>query len=136
MESWIISCDMSCYDIVGAFKKLSKIDWKQSATKMAIGDEVYIYVTKPIMAVLYKCRITKVNFPCVEIDDKEFVIDGFKFENYGNYMELELVESYSADQITMDLLASHGLAGYVQGPRKLLPTVKAFVESVQGSPAV
>ncbi len=136
MERWIIPCNTSYYDVVGAFKKLPKIDWKQSKPNMAIGDEVYIYVTKPIMAVLYKCRITKVNFPSVEIDDKEFVIDGLNYEHYGNYMELELVESYSADQLTRELLVNHGLKGNLQGPTKMVPTVQVFVESVQGIPAV
>ena len=133
MEHWIIPCNLKYYDVVGAFRKLSRIDWKQSMKNVSIGDIVYVYVGKPIMAIMYKCRVTKINLPFVEIDDNEFVIDGTNYENYGNHMELELVESYAEDQITMDLLSFHGMKGRVQGPRRTGDSVQAFLDSIQGT---
>ncbi len=42
MEQWIISCNIKYYDVIGAFKKLQKLDWKQSNKSIEIGDEVFI----------------------------------------------------------------------------------------------
>ena len=30
MKYWIIPCNVKDYDVIGAFNKLSEIDWKQS----------------------------------------------------------------------------------------------------------
>ena len=130
MEHWIIPCNLKYYDVIGAFGRLPKIDWKQSMKNVSVGDIVYVYVGKPIMAILFKCRVNKVNLPCIEIDDHEFVIDGVNYMNYGNYMELEFVESYSEDQITMELLAYHGMKGRIQGPRRTESAVQAFIDSI------
>jgi len=41
-------------NVIGAFKHLERIDWKQSATSIEPEDVVYIYVGRPIKAILFK----------------------------------------------------------------------------------
>lgn len=117
MTTWIIPCNANYYDIVHAFENLKCIDWKQSR-RIAVGDVVYIYVGRPIKAVMFKCRVNKVNLPAIEIDDSAFVIKGDAYENYGNYMELELLVKFSQNELHLERLSKHGLQGSVQGPRR------------------
>ncbi len=117
IAQWIIPCNIELYDIFGAFKKLKCIDWKQSNHSIVENDEVYIYVGKPIAAIMYKCKVNKANLEEADIDDAEFVINGEEYENYGNYMELELLEEYEQSRFSIEALKANGLHGGIQGPR-------------------
>ncbi len=118
MEQWIIPCNVKYYDVVGAFKNLKRLDWKQSAKSIEVGDEVFIYVGKPISAIKYRCKVNKVNLDSAEIDDSNFVLDGEPYESYGNYMELELLEEFIDTKYSLDVLRDKGLKGNIQGPRR------------------
>lgn len=54
-ENWIISCNLKKFDVIGAFSKLKKVNWKQNCN-VNIDDVVYIYVGVPKRALLYMCR--------------------------------------------------------------------------------
>lgn len=119
MEQWIIPCNIKYYDVIGAFENLRCLDWKQSNPCISIGDEVFIYIGKPISAILYKCRVNKANIKIREIDDSEFVLNGDPYQEYGNYMELELLEKFDRAQFNIEVLKEHGLKGRIQGPRRV-----------------
>ena len=120
MEECIIPCNIKCYDVENAFKKLKRIDWKQSNKSIMVGDIVYIYVGNSVKAIKYKCKVNKVNLDHIEIDDSEFVLDGEPYENYGNHMELELLEEYDNFKYSLSALRANGLRGNIQGPRRVL----------------
>ena len=67
VTEWITPANPKKYDVVGAFRDLKKIDWKQS-TNVKVGDIVYIYVSAPVQAVQFKCKVNKVD---IEIPDIE-----------------------------------------------------------------
>lgn len=134
MESWIIPYNPKYYDVLGAFDKFHKINWKQSLKAISPGDIVYVYVGKPYSAIMFKCRVNKVNLTAVEIDDHEFVIDGTNYLNYGNYMELELLERFSKAQITLSALQDSGMEGNIQGPRRTDISVQLFLDKIKGEP--
>ena len=117
MTTWIIPCNVKYYDIIGAFEQLHRLNWKQSR-KIEVGDEVYIYVGVPFKAIMFKCIVKKINLPEIEIDDSQFVIMGDKYLNYGNYMELELIQKFKEGQLKLEKLVENGLQGSVQGPRR------------------
>ncbi|EEQ58937.1 hypothetical protein CBFG_02647 [Clostridiales bacterium 1_7_47FAA] len=119
MVQWIIPCNISLYDVIGAFKKLRCIEWKQSNHSISVEDEVFIYVGKPVSSILYKCKVNRANFSNTEIDDSEFVLDGETYQNYGNYMELELIEEYEPSRFHVDVLTANGMRGRIQGPRRV-----------------
>lgn len=118
MERWIIPCNPKYYNVVGAFNKLNRIDWKQSSKSIMVGDEVYIYVTAPIKAIKYRCRVNKTNLSAIEIDDTDFVVNGEPYEAYGNHMELELLEVYDDCKYSLEVLRQKGLKGSLQSPQK------------------
>lgn len=128
---WVISCNLKYYDVRGAFAKLNRLDWKQSNKNMAVNDIVYIYVGAPYSAIQYKCLITKVNLAKTTIDDHEFIINGENYENYGNHMELQLLAVYADDLITKEKMTELGVKGCIQGPRSVIPELKAFIDAIE-----
>lgn len=131
MRYWLIPCNVSKYDVISAFSEKNIVNWKQS-TNIEIGDFVYIYVSKPISGIMYKCIVTNVNLPILTIDDSKFVIDGKQYENYGRYMELELLFKY-IEPISFEFLKSNGFRGNPQSPRVIEEDLINKIEAFQTS---
>lgn len=125
MQKWVIPCNPKYYDVIGAFKANETICWKQSADVHA-GDIIYIYVGKPVSAILYETKAEKVNLSELTIDDNEFVIDGSNFENNGRYMELRLLRSFDQNQLPFSRLKEFGLKS-VQGPSRITSELDEFI---------
>ena len=126
MTEWIIICNPNSYDVMGAFRKLKRIDWKQSINA-EIGDQVFIYVGKPEKAIRYKCIVRKTNLPTQEIDDNDFRIDDSNYDGFGRYMELELVKQYNNEKLNLDALMRNGLKT-VQGPSRATPQLSSYLK--------
>ena len=62
--------------------------------------------------------MNRANFDIRQINDSEFVLNGERYQNYGNYMELQLIEKYDKSRSHIDVLVTNGLKGRIQGPRK------------------
>lgn len=134
MKYWIIPCNVKAYDVVGAFNKLNEIDWKQSKNMKSamIGDIVLIYLSRPYSCVKYICKIREVNKVHTTIDDSEYILKGDNYVNYGNYMQLELLESLNETLLKFENLKLNGLKGNIQGPRTLKDNLLSFVlESIE-----
>jgi len=124
MRTWVIPCNPNYYNVQEAFSKLKILDWKQNeGYDIQVGDLIYIYVGKPVQAILFKCKVNKVDLCKVEIDDHEFVIDGTNYLEYSKHMELELIKCFNDDELTFDILKQNGIKGYIQGYR-LVDTTK------------
>lgn len=130
MTEWIIPCNVKYYDVTGAFKKLKRVDWKQSAKNINVNDIVYIYVGSPFSSIKYKCLVTKVNLNSIEIDDSEFVIIGDQYVNYGKHMELEFIREYDDNVLSLSVLSEHGMKGRIQGPRRADPEISKLISSI------
>ena len=48
-----------------------------------------------------------------------FVLNGETYQNYGNYMELEMLEEYDISRFCIDVLMVNGLKGRIQGARRV-----------------
>lgn len=108
-HTWLIPANPRYYDIMHAFKDPDELLlWKQS-TKVRVGDTVFIYVTNPVKAVIFKCRATQVNIP-YHYRSKQV--------NLNQAMKLQFIQRYSPDQYSFDFLKAHGIR-YIRGPRKL-----------------
>ena len=131
MNEWIIPCNPKYYDITGAFEKMNNLDWKQSSTKIQPGDIVYIYVAKPVQAIIYKCKVNKVNLSDIEIDDSEFVIDGTNYEKYERHMELELIRIYDEKSVSIQKMRENGIKGNIQCIRKANPELLYYIRTLE-----
>ena len=72
MGTWVITCNTTYYDVVGAFNAFESINWKQRVD-IQVGDTVYIYVGKPIGAIKYETRAVQVDLANATIDDSEYI---------------------------------------------------------------
>lgn len=125
---WVIPCNPAYYDVCGVFNKLDKVEWKQS-TNVNEGDIVYIYVTSPIKEIRYKCVARKVDLDYADTEkDREFILKGDNYENYGRYMELELITKYKENKFTLENLKQNGLKS-VQGPSKVSEELANYIKS-------
>lgn len=74
--------------------------------------------------------IKEVNKPKSTIDDSQFVIKGDNYINYGNYMELELLNKLDDDQLDLEFLQDNGLKGNIQGSMSLKEPLKSYIQKV------
>lgn len=96
---WLVPANPKFYDVQKAFSQSSEIQWKQ-ARGVIEGDTVYLYLTAPVSAVLYKCLVTKVNIP-YEYKDKNIQMS--------YVMNIKLLKQYEDDAVTLDKIREHGI---------------------------
>lgn len=128
---WLISANGRIYNHWDSFKERGYIDWRQTAN-YEVGDIVYIYSTRPISRVEFKCIVEKKNMKFEEItDDKEFWID--KDEYYKStkklYSRLRLLEFVDNDSLKLDKLKINGLKAAPQGPMRLKEEILEYIQS-------
>ena len=132
MAKWIIPCNPAYYDVEGAFKRLNTLEWRQHK-RFEVGDIVYIYVSKPVGAIMYKCRVLKVDISGTEIDDSLFVNNNDALEYDGPCMLLGLIRRFRPDELSFDILSRNGLKGSVQGQRHTNDQLDMLFERVEQS---
>lgn len=119
---WLISANSSIYDHASSFEHFGFIDWKQGKIKYANGDIIYIYCTRPIKSIRYKCLVEKINLDKNELrNDKEYWAnekDYFKSLN-GKFMRLRLIDQVNNKKLDLDSLKINGLKAAPQGAKKL-----------------
>lgn len=118
---WMISANSKIYDHAGAFATFGFIDWRQRA-KYRVGDTVFIYCTRPLKRVMYKCEVVECDkhFSDCE-DDRDFWIN---IEEYtksqgGKYARLKLLEQTDNIALGLESLCKNGLSSAPQGPIKV-----------------
>lgn len=120
--NWLISANSKIYDHSSSFEHYGFIDWRQGNTKYEIGDIVYIYCTRPIMMLQYKCVVEKIDIHFSQIrDDEEYWFDKEEYKKSlnGKYMTLRLIEQISNKFLTFEKLLENGLRAAPQGPVKI-----------------
>ena len=127
--TYIVPCNPNCYDVYGAFESMGTVDWKQRLTSVTEGDIVYIYVSKPVMEICFRCVVRAVNKPLSTIDDSAFVKDGSPFLNYSRYMELEMKEQYDG-KLPFALLQIIGIKGNIMGARSIPKEIADQIECI------
>ena len=106
-KEWIIPANPKFYDIEHAFDNEEIINWKQSSS-IKVGDTIFIYVTAPVSAILYKCKAVEVDIP-YDYKDKNLTIT--------TVMKIKLLRKYDDKQFTFDRLKEDYGIYAVRGPR-------------------
>ena len=130
---WLISANGTMYDHLSAFQKWGFIDWRQGNRKYTIGDNIYIYCTKPIKRIMYKTVVEKVQLTKNEIvNDSQFWCDQNEYLKAldGYFARLRLVEQVNRDELSLENLKEHGLKSAPQGPIKLTTHLKEYIDTL------
>ena len=107
-STWIIPANPKVYDIISDFKKSDIMTWKHQSS-MELGDIIYIYMTKPMGYIKYKCQIIDVN---------------------DNIMTIKLIKEFDDNLLTFDLLNNYGLKS-VRSPRRIPDKLNSFLETIR-----
>lgn len=124
MNYWIIPCNTKYYNHEKAFSCLTEIDWRQSAN-MCEGDIVYIYVGRPISAILYKCEVIKADMERSDGADEKYIIGDLKKAN--RYMRLKLITKYPENKFNKNIILDRGVKT-IQGPSRVSEEFVKFIE--------
>ncbi len=120
--NWIIAANSNLYDLSSSFEHFGFIDWKQGKIKYELGDTVYIYCSKPLQMLQYKCRVEKMDLNSNQIrDDKEYWLNEEEYYKSlnGKFMRLNLIEQVSNNKMKLDQLIQNGFKSAPQGPVKI-----------------
>lgn len=137
--SWLITGDMSEYDIFGAFKKFGAIWWHLSNTNKntSIGDIVYIYITKKkYKKIMIKCVVidySKSYHPSMDYDIEFRTKDSGDFNDNCAYMKLQMISIFDEERLSLPYIIEHSYKGVLMGPRKLddrLADLRNYIEEV------
>lgn len=93
-QEWIVPVNPKYYDLQKAFSENEEIIWKQSSN-ISVGDVIFLYVTAPVSAVLYRCEATEVNIP-YHYDDGNVHMD--------HVMRLRKLEQYEPSFLPFEKL--------------------------------
>ncbi len=105
-EEWIIPANPKFYDVINCFNDTDTVIWKQSSN-IKVGDLVYLYVTAPYSAILYRCKAEEVDIP-YKYKDKNISIS--------KAMKLKLLARFDKADYTFEKLKEYGIRA-VRGPR-------------------
>lgn len=107
-NKWIVPANPNYYPIESAFDCDDEILWKQSSN-ILVGDIVYMYVSQPIFAILYKTMATQTDIE-YNYSDNNVSMD--------TVMRLKLLKRYTKDELQLKLLKDNGLKS-IQGPHRV-----------------
>ncbi len=116
---WVIPSNPKYYSVKRAFARTKVISWHQDA-HIQKGDIVYIYITAPVSAIVYRTRVTGCDLP---VPDKSW-------GNYKTRMDLELEKIYPQDLLRRNVLAEYGLSS-VRGTRRVPVQLQKVIEKLE-----
>ena len=133
MENWILSANPNYFDHAGAFRECGFIDWKQTRN-YAIGDVVYVYVTKPFSRIRYKTEVVCTGLTVDETCDfsKFWVVSQPNHDTKSKFVRLKLLQEYEDDRLSLESLNDHGLEYPPQGPCRVKGDLLKHVKEVEG----
>jgi len=128
MTEWLIPANLNKYNVIEAFNEFKRIEWKQSAN-IEIGDIIYIYVSFPLQAIKFKCKVNKNNISTRTIDDSKYYINEDFSATSDRFLEIELINSYSSELFAIEYLEKHDFI-IPQGPYRISVELKKYLSLV------
>lgn len=110
-NSYLFPCNPTKYDVLSSFIKNGFVDFS-TYQSMQIGDIVYLYISAPYSALLFKCQVKSVLGSDDTINDNEF--SKVEFDRKNKYVRLVPIRSYLdiKDKVCKDVLQFKGVKGF------------------------
>lgn len=119
-DYWVIPANPKVFDIDSEFAENKVVYWKQKAIIQA-GDIVAVYITAPVRAIRYVCRVL----------DAQLDNDLYPDEASKKLMRVELIHTFSDDQFSIETMKRLGVKA-VRGPRRLTKELRDAVAKKLG----
>lgn len=69
MRYWLFPSNQKVFDLIGALHQFDFVDWHIPGNyKVAVGDFVFMYLSKPLSQIIYKMQVIKTDMPLSETD--------------------------------------------------------------------
>ena len=101
-NEWVLPANPNYFDIFEYMKNRKTVEWKQQKN-INVGDKIYIYISSPISAIIYKTVV------------QEKDIDSY-FDN--KVMTLKILKEYDKDKYNFKKLKEYDLRA-IRGPRRM-----------------
>jgi len=111
-KEWIIPANATYFDVVEYFNTNKEVLWKQSSN-IKVGDIVYVYLSSPYSALMYKTKATRVNEDYFST----------RRQKHDKAMYLEVLKFYPKDKYTFKRLNELGVKA-IRGPRHITEDLK------------
>lgn len=129
---WMIPANNRMYDHEKAFATNDQVYWTQKAG-YEVGDIVYIYCTKPIQRIRYKCEVVEGSVPFSKCDDASSfwrVMEAYDDSKGGVFACLKLLDKADVEDLSLERLKEHGLKTPPRGPMRVKPELLAYIDSI------
>jgi len=131
MKYWIVPSNDSTFRIGDAIEAQGGlVDWRQS-NNFAVGDIVFIYISKPFHSIRYKMEVVKVKIDIdAHIGQERFWTDkATYYSGLGKYqyVRFKLLEAYTDDIMSLHHMHEHGLKGNLQGVQSCPTELQEFL---------
>lgn len=128
---WLIPANETRFRLLDWMKTHDYISWDQHVN-YHIGDEVFIYCSAPVKAVIGRCVVDKINlgnYYDAEEDDYQVPVQRKRvpYPRVAKFVELKC--TCNQKQLSYEQLIANGLKGSVQGPRKLTGELLHYIEN-------
>ncbi len=115
-ERWIIPCNLKHFDVIEHFGHTNIAVWKNSFT-IKVGDTVYIYLSAPISAIMYRCHVISDKVTDEDLKEHQYAVPQKESHNYFSkkvkYIKIQVDRKYPNKALPLEILRQHGL-GQVQ----------------------
>ncbi len=115
-NEWIIPANATYFDVIEYFNTNKEVLWKQSSN-IKVGDIVYVYLSSPYSALMYKTKATRVNEDYFST----------RRQKHDKAMYLEVLKSYPKDKFNFKRLNELGVRA-IRGPRHITKELKVELE--------
>ena len=131
-EKWIVPCNLKYFDIRKHFETNNIVVWRNSFTIKA-GDWVYIYLSAPVSAIKYRCRVITDIVTDEIINENQYAIPMKESHNYYSkttkYIVMELDKEYPNGLYSLKVLRQHGL-GQVQIQARANRILSKYIDEI------
>lgn len=121
MQYWLVPCRVSMYDIDKAIAENNGYCWWRQTNRFAVGDVVFVYMSKPLQCIRYCMEVTDIDvaeseelLPEKYWKDKDAYYNNFGFNKLSRF---ELRQQYDDDKYPLAVLHEHGLNKFPQSTR-------------------
>lgn len=134
---WIVPSNPATYDAVDACDSLTEINWSESTSaKIANGEVVYLYVTRPTQALTHRCLVVDsgISFDR-RVDDDRFWVDqdALQERRTRSWLRLRLLPTFDPGErgrLSLRALMTSGLKSAPQGRMRAPATVSTLINMV------
>ena len=121
-DCWIVASNATYFHIDDCIREVGHVFWRQHINA-AVGDEIYIYGTRPESRIKYRMEVLAVDLPFSEkMHDEKYWDSSQTYEErkkYNRFMKLKSRKKITNPLLSLRELQKHGLKAAPQSPIRI-----------------